>query len=607
MARFKKMQYSSYLTLDGGVDQFHDARELKNNKLQSANNIHIDGGDLFKRPGKKPWGSVLAGPINGAYEYIDRDGTKRIFVAVSTDLYEVRVDGLALIKSGIGNERIHFTTNRGICFVNGDTTQFKVVGSTASDVGLAAPTTAILLDFGTSGSLTGSYAAKVTFVTDEGLESNPSPVSNSITLTGDKLEYYDIPVSTDSRVTKRKLYRTSAGGARYWYVATIEDNTTTIYIDNLSDNDLGDEAETTHGVPTQGTVSEGCNARHFWGDGSKLRWSEIAQSNNYLEYQQVLSFAEVPGKGKIVGLKALYNENFEKEDLYIFTEDSILILPQGDPNQAIDKISVGIGILSHDTITEYKNMIIFMDNENAVNLMKGRKILNISRRSIPTALKEAMSQENCSANVIFDHYYALTTRDQAGKLYNTKTWLCDLRTTFEVQLDQADAVWFPYEINAQYILQRSDSTVLFFSTNERQIYELNFSFKRDTEQNLTKTDWETKYRTKNYFGTTLMALKQPRMLANSGKFQKPFTVNLYTWSDDDSSDDTEFTVIGNTFLFGVNGFGTAGFTGFKNRIEAPLPCTAGNTFSFEYVSDEEDIYYSHSALQYTYKEIGLNL
>jgi hypothetical protein len=601
------MKYGSYSPLDGGVDQFHDARELKANKLQSANNIHIDGGDVFKRPGKKPWGVAFPEPINGAYEYIDQDGVKRVFVASGTNLYQAETTGNTVIKTGLGVERIHFTTNRGTCFVNGDTTQFKVVGNTPSDVGLEAPATAPTLAAGAAGALTGSYAAKISFETADGLESNLSPVSDSVVLSSEQLEYTDIPVSTDSRVTKRNIYRTSADGARYWYVATIEDNTTTTYTDNLEDKDLGDEGETTHGVPTQGTISEGCNARHFWGDGSKLRWSEIAQSNNYLEYQQVLSFAEVPGKGKIIGLKSLYNEAFEKEDLYIFTEDSICMLPQGDPNQAIDIITLNLGILSHDTIAEYKNMIVFMDNENAVNIMKGRTILNISRRSIPIALKEALTQGNCSANIVFDHYYGLTIRDQAGKLYNTKVWLCDLRTILEVQAGQADAVWFPYEIDAQYILQRADGTILFFSTNERQIYELNASYKRDTEKDLTITDWETKYRTKSYRGTSLMALKQPRVLSVSGKFQKPFTVNLYTWDEDDQSDDTEFTAIGNTFLFGTHGFGTRGFTGFRNRIEESLPCTAGNTFSFEFISNEEDIYYRHNALQYTFKEIGLNL
>jgi uncharacterized phiE125 gp8 family phage protein len=47
-------------------------------------------------------------------------------------------------------------------------------------------------------------------------------------------------------VTARKLYRTAAGGSTYLLLATIADNTTTTYTDNIADASLGAGAPTTN-------------------------------------------------------------------------------------------------------------------------------------------------------------------------------------------------------------------------------------------------------------------------------------------------------------------------------------------------------------------------
>ena len=49
-----------------------------------------------------------------------------------------------------------------------------------------------------------------------------------------------IPVSADSRVTGRKIYRTKVGGANYqtYNLTTVSDNTTTTYTDNIADSSL---------------------------------------------------------------------------------------------------------------------------------------------------------------------------------------------------------------------------------------------------------------------------------------------------------------------------------------------------------------------------------
>lgn len=53
-----------------------------------------------------------------------------------------------------------------------------------------------------------------------------------------------IPVSSDPRVVARVIYRTAANGSVFKRLATISDNTTTTYTDNIADSSLGQDAST---------------------------------------------------------------------------------------------------------------------------------------------------------------------------------------------------------------------------------------------------------------------------------------------------------------------------------------------------------------------------
>lgn len=100
----------------------------------------------------------------------------------------------------------------------------------------------------------GAHSYKVTFVatateTEGGTKSSPVTVADK-TVNG-QVTVSGIPVSTDSGVTARKLYRTIAGAdpnvaANYLLLATIADNTTTTFLDNVADGSLGAAAPTTN-------------------------------------------------------------------------------------------------------------------------------------------------------------------------------------------------------------------------------------------------------------------------------------------------------------------------------------------------------------------------
>ncbi len=60
-----------------------------------------------------------------------------------------------------------------------------------------------------------------------------------------KVELTAIPLG-GALVTSRKLYRTTAGGSTYLLLATLADNTTTTYTDNIADASLGAAAPSTN-------------------------------------------------------------------------------------------------------------------------------------------------------------------------------------------------------------------------------------------------------------------------------------------------------------------------------------------------------------------------
>lgn len=108
----------------------------------------------------------------------------------------------------------------------------------------AAPTVAV----GAAGALTGAYTYRVTFRTPGGLETCVGAASAVVNPAAQRVELTNIPVSTSTRVSSRRIYRTKAGqvpastsgiGPAYFLVATIANNVATTYSDNATDASLG--------------------------------------------------------------------------------------------------------------------------------------------------------------------------------------------------------------------------------------------------------------------------------------------------------------------------------------------------------------------------------
>ena len=135
-----------------------------------------------------------------------------------------------------------------------------------SDVA-ADPTTALTAALsGVAGNINnGTHIYKITFITDTG-ETLPGTVSNTITVTDNtvngQVSLTNIPVSAQSSVRSRKIYRQFNGAGDYKLLTTIANNTATTFTDNVANATLTTVAPTSNttlkkvSVNTNGITSD---------------------------------------------------------------------------------------------------------------------------------------------------------------------------------------------------------------------------------------------------------------------------------------------------------------------------------------------------------------
>jgi len=114
----------------------------------------------------------------------------------------------------------------------------------AIDMGCPSKPTVALVTV-TGGLVTaGDHYYAITYVTASG-ESTIGSVSDAVTNTTacSETQLTNIPIGDDG-TTSRKIYRTAANSSTFKFLATLSDNTTTSYLDNIADASLGDEPET---------------------------------------------------------------------------------------------------------------------------------------------------------------------------------------------------------------------------------------------------------------------------------------------------------------------------------------------------------------------------
>jgi len=314
--------------------------------------------------------------VYGLHEYWQTDGDK--FFIVYTDdgkLWSVQYTSgvfteldLASLTLAADANNISMATFNNLCII-GDGTNVPIYayrdvleGATDPDVledmyelGIdqpaANPTTAI----GAAGNLTGFYGYKVIFVSDTGAKGAPKAGAGSVTdeLTTDRVDLTDIALNADVKrnVVAREIYRTlelaeaaDEPYADYFYLTTVDNNTTTVFTDNIWDSALAEPLVEDRDPPVAGLMgfTEYNGSLYGFVKGShELRYSEPNNSEAWSAYAvEPIS----PGDGQVItGLGTL-------NDLVIFKERSIHSWSGIIGFFSRRKKASGIGAVSHQTI-----------------------------------------------------------------------------------------------------------------------------------------------------------------------------------------------------------------------------------------------------------------
>jgi uncharacterized phage protein gp47/JayE len=97
-------------------------------------------------------------------------------------------------------------------------------------IGMLAPIAAPTAVAGLAGAISATVSYRVTFV-GRGGETDPSPATTDITVSSKKVELSDLPIGPYG-TTARKIYRRDTASGDYRLLATLTNNTVTVYSDN---------------------------------------------------------------------------------------------------------------------------------------------------------------------------------------------------------------------------------------------------------------------------------------------------------------------------------------------------------------------------------------
>lgn len=242
------------LTRFTGVDEALDPELLPEDKLSSMTNMILtgEGSDLRLRK-RGGFNRFNSNPVNATgeclslYDAVDEGGNNYLLAGVST-LLRKSLNGTAAfsdVKTGLtANKPVRIAAYNGRVYITNGVDNVFIIGGVGFvsqwNLGIAAPDTSLV----GSGDIAAGYLDAnarykyiLVYVSDKGEYSSPSmPFTHYLTETGfstsadnKKLQFTGIPVSTDSRVQGKIIFRTEGSGEVYYYHSRLSAGETVFY------------------------------------------------------------------------------------------------------------------------------------------------------------------------------------------------------------------------------------------------------------------------------------------------------------------------------------------------------------------------------------------
>ena len=246
------------ILFDGGKNSKFERSIISDNESPDCANVVFTNGGVETRQGAQKLSTTTVGTavFDGIYTRRADDGNETMVVFAGTHMKYWSGSTFTTVPSGqsvfTAGFRVSTTQYENKMFIgNGGVIPYKYDGTTLTRHGVYPPVTAPVAATSSAGVLSGVYSYKVVYVNTATVSGNPSPVSNTLTVAGGVvIGLTGISVAPQSfGVASRKLYRTADAGTTYKLLATIADNTTTTYADNIADAALGATAPSDNGIP----------------------------------------------------------------------------------------------------------------------------------------------------------------------------------------------------------------------------------------------------------------------------------------------------------------------------------------------------------------------
>ncbi len=180
-----------------------------------------------------------------------------------------------------------------------------------------------------------------------------TPVGQIVNLTS-------IPVSSDAQVTAagggRKLYRTTLGGSKFYWLATIYNNTTTTFTDNIPDLALGAELEEDRDVAPNGKFSAWWDERLWISGDDIIYYSDIIYPEHFDISDRYVTVQRGDASDEITQLVPY------KDSLYVFRKRSIYVIQKTSEGYGIFLVTADVGCIAPFSMVDVNNMLMFLSH-----------------------------------------------------------------------------------------------------------------------------------------------------------------------------------------------------------------------------------------------------
>lgn len=299
--------------------------------------------------------------------------------------------------------------------------------------GIAAPSGAATLAQGASGAIpAGDFKGVYTFYNrNTNMESNPSPVSNLLSLAASKkIDWSGIGTSGNVQVNARRLYRTLAGqSGEYFFVAQLDDNVTTTFTgDNVLAQDVGSRASFNNGTPPDGLIiGDVWKERLFASDGVDLFHSEDGLIEAFDSDSVIPVF---PDDGHRLSAIHAWGDR-----LAIGKTNKIHYLVGNDPRFTLLTLSDRHGCVAHHTMQSAEGFLFWLGLDN-VYRSDGNAVTGIASVKLRDTIEgmDALAAKSAFATVLPKlGWYLLSIPGYVQLIYNYRTdvW-CEIPTNTDI-------------------------------------------------------------------------------------------------------------------------------------------------------------------------------